>query len=106
MANKGPSDYVIVESHRDHTELVRRRARGEERPLRDGMLPRLAEVQPQLPLADWDTLLAAQSILFRIASGPLDVDDVLAIQDAIVQLRLVDRLERLVGTEDLHRDAL
>ena len=38
-----PEDYVVVESHRDHTELVRRRARGEARPLLDGLLPRLAE---------------------------------------------------------------
>ena len=43
MTGKGPAEFVIVESHRDHTELVRRRARGEERPLRDGMLPRLVE---------------------------------------------------------------
>ena len=38
-----PEDYVVVESHRDHTELVRRRARGEASPLLDGLLPRLAE---------------------------------------------------------------
>ena len=43
MVRTAPENYVIVESHRDHTELVRRRARGEARPLRDGLLPRLAE---------------------------------------------------------------
>jgi anti-sigma factor RsiW len=61
----------------------------------DELLPRLAVARADLPVEHRLTVLAAESVLYRVAGGPLSADDVGEIQDAIARMDLEQRIETL-----------
>ncbi len=63
----------------------------------DHLLPRLADAHRNLPLADRPAVLAAESVLYRVMRGPLDLDEVREIREAIAHLNLVGRIDAISG---------
>ena len=63
----------------------------------DHLLPRLADVHHNLPVADRPAVLAAESVLYRVVRGPLDLDEVREIREAIAHLNLVGRIDAISG---------
>jgi len=62
------------------------------------LLPRLAVTRGGLPLADRPLLLAAESMLYRIVRGPMNLDDVRELRNTIARLDLPDQINAITGT--------
>ena len=61
----------------------------------DHLLPRLADARRNLPVVDRPAVLAAESVLYRVVRGPLDLDEVREIREAIAHLNLVGRIDAI-----------
>jgi hypothetical protein len=58
----------------------------------DQLLPRLSAARFQLPAADRPVLLAVEGMLHRIVNGPMDLEDVRLMRDAVARLDLSTEL--------------
>ncbi len=75
-------------------EQVRRIAEYEE------LLPRLSSTREDLDASDRPTVLAAESLLYRVVRGPISLDDLDEIRHSASRLELQQRLERLASQGD------
>jgi anti-sigma factor RsiW len=63
----------------------------------DELLPRLSAARANLPAEDRPLVLAAESMLYRIARGPLSVADVREMRQTITRLDLPQQIEAISG---------
>lgn len=63
----------------------------------EDLLPRLAEARQTLPAEDRPAVFAAESMLYRIARGPLSLDEVRELRSTIARLKLPSRLDEITG---------
>lgn len=61
----------------------------------DDLLPRLSRTRERLADADRPIVFAAESVLLRIAHGPLDRDDAAALQDTVERMSLAATVETM-----------
>jgi hypothetical protein len=62
------------------------------------LLPRLAATRRGVPVADRPVLLAAESMLYRVVRGPMNLDDVRELRNTIARLDLPDQIHAITGT--------
>jgi len=62
------------------------------------LLPRLAATRSGLPPAARPVLFAAESMLYRVVRGPMNLDDLRELRNTIVLLDLPDQIAALTGT--------
>jgi len=62
------------------------------------LLPRLAATRSGVPIADRPVLLAAESMLYRVVRGPMNLDDVRELRNTIARLDLPDQIHAIAGT--------
>ena len=62
------------------------------------LLPRLAATRSGLPTAARPLLLAAESMLYRVVRGPMNLDDVRELRNTIARLDLSDQIAAITGT--------
>ncbi len=62
------------------------------------LLPRLAETRGQLPVAYRPVLLAAESMLYRVVRGPMNLEDVRELRNSIARLDLPDQIDAITGS--------
>jgi anti-sigma factor RsiW len=63
----------------------------------DELLPRLSVARANLPAEDQPPVLAAESMLYRIVSGPLSVADVREMRQTISRLHLPQQIDAISG---------
>ena len=61
------------------------------------LLPRLAAARGGVPIADRPLLLAAESMLYRVVRGPMNLDDVRELRNMIARLDLPDQINAITG---------
>ncbi len=61
----------------------------------DQLLSRLAEARRNLPAEDRPVVLAAESVLYRVVRGPLDLQEVRELRDTVVRLDLSRRIDTI-----------
>jgi len=61
------------------------------------LLPRLAATRGGLPPAAQPVLLAAESVLYRVVRGPMNLDDVRELRNTIARLDLPDQIDAITG---------
>jgi hypothetical protein len=61
------------------------------------LLPRLAATRSGVPVADRPVLLAAESMLYRVVRGPMNLNDVRELRNTIVRLDLPDQIHAITG---------
>ncbi len=61
------------------------------------LLPRLAAARGGVPVADRPLLLAAESMLYRVVRGPMNLDDVRELRNTIARLDLSDQIDAITG---------
>ena len=62
------------------------------------LLPRLAETRGGVPVADRPVLLAAESMLYRVVRGPINLDDVRELRNTIARLDLPGQIHAIMGS--------
>ncbi len=62
------------------------------------LLPRLAATRSGVPPAARPLLLAAESMLYRVVRGPMNLDDVRELRNTIAGLDLPDQIAAITGT--------
>ena len=65
----------------------------------DDLLTRLADARHNLPIEDWPALLGAETILHRVVAGPLSVDDMRELRQAISRLDLRAQISAVRGAD-------
>lgn len=61
----------------------------------DDLLPRLSAAREQVSHADRPIVFAAESVLLRIAHGPLDRDDAIVLQETVERMNLAVEIEAM-----------
>jgi hypothetical protein len=66
----------------------------------DNLLPRLSRARDHLQPIDRPAVLAAESVLTRVAHGPLDTRDVYMLRETVTSLNLSDELAEITARFD------
>ena len=61
----------------------------------DDLLPRLAHVRRHVSFEDQPLILAAESVMYRVARGPLSLDDVRELRESVVRMELSGQLDTI-----------
>ncbi len=85
LANADDRSFADVEQARRITEY-------------EQLLPRIAATRSGLPPAARPLLLAAESMLYRVVRGPMNLDDMRELRNTIARLDLPDQIAAITGT--------